>query len=236
MWSGIFLKFRSRVQLILNKRSDGSRFSPRNINPATCNIHMYALAPPYCPAERRSPLIGRPYINMDLNKCMNKALQQWCSWLRINGQRRSNRWIQGFSKCVTRTGRESESHTFPSCDWGSCTWWWAFNCPCHSSDAALWPADQARQIFSQHEAKRELSLPAVYRTSRGWCPPPTLHPRPPSGVDDITLTSHVSVTGVTSRAGVTVSGVSGARPRPAAFCRRRHRVTWARGGQIAGEV
>lgn len=80
-----------------------------------------------------SPLIGQRYLNMGLNKCMNKALQQWCSWLRINGRHHSDRWIQGFSMCVTRTGKEGESHTFPSCDWGSCAWWWAFNCPCHSS-------------------------------------------------------------------------------------------------------
>lgn len=114
---------------------------------------MYALFFTVLHAEIWSPVIGQRYKNMGLNKCMNKALQQWCSWLRINGRRCSNRWIQGFSMCVTRTGKESESHTFPSCDWRSCAWWWAFNCPCHSSVAVLWPAHQRRQIFFPNRAR-----------------------------------------------------------------------------------
>lgn len=90
---------------------------------------------------------------------MNKALQQRCSWLRSNGGRCSNRWIQGFSMCVTRTGKEGESPTFPSCDWESCAWWWAFNCPCHSSHAVLWPAHLRRQIVFPHRARSGCQLP-----------------------------------------------------------------------------
>lgn len=100
---------------------------------------------------------------MGLNKCMNKALQQWCSWLRINGRCRSNRWIQGFSMCVTRTGKESESHTFPGCDWGSCAWWWAFNCPRHSSNAVLWPTHQRRQIFFPNRARSGSQSPPFWQ-------------------------------------------------------------------------
>lgn len=154
-------------------------------------------------AETWTPLIGQHYINMALNKCMSKTLQQWCCSLRINGRRRSNRWIQGFSMCVTRTGKESESQTFPSCDWGSCAWWWAFNCPCHSSKAVLWPAHQRRQIFFLN----------------GDGPSPLCW----EGGDDVTLASHDvcvlrGVSGVTSRAGITASHVRlGPAPFPPAI-------------------
>lgn len=143
-------------------------------------------------------LIGRPYINMDLNKCMNKALQQWCSWLRINGRRCSSRWIHGFSMCVTRTGKESESHSFPSCDWGSCAWWWAFNCPCHSCDAVLWPAHQKGQI--SFCTGPEVLLSCHHLETWCWChslwgmTSPWHH---------MTPELHC-VTAVTSKAGVTV--------------------------------
>lgn len=139
-------------------------------------------------------LIGWPYINMDLNKCMNKALQQWCSWLRINGRRCSSRWIQGFSMCVTRTGKENESHTFPSCDWGSCAWWWAFNCPCHSSDAVLWPAHQKGQISFRTGPEVPLSSHHL----ETWCQGDVILS---GGWHHMTPELH-RVTAVTSRAGV----------------------------------
>lgn len=114
-----------------------------------------------------------------LNKWMNKALLQWCSWLSIDDKQHSNRWIQGCSICVQRTENDSKClrsggwvgaffFTYIFYSWlvqlGPCVWRRAVNHSCRSSNSVVWPSHQ-RGRFPFQTGSELNSIPTIQRLS-----------------------------------------------------------------------